>query len=245
VIVSTASSPDQAGALAATAVLEALVAEPRAALGVATGGSPQPLYASLARLVGDEGVDLRSRTAYALDEYIGMPPDHPESYHAVVARDVTGPLRLRPELVHVPNGAAEDPVAAAAAYEEAVRAHGPRVQVIGIGANGHIGFNEPGSARDSVTRVVELTAETRAANSRFFASVDEVPTHAISQGIGTILAASTIVLIAHGATKAEAVAAAITGPETTDVPASFLRSHPDVRVFLDEASASLLPQHTH
>lgn len=238
--VTTASSAEEAGALAAVEVAAALAADPDAVLGVATGSSPGALYRALARDVAAGRLDLARRPAYALDEYVGLASEHPESYRSVVERDVTVPLRLDPARVHVPDGTAVDLDAAAADYERAVRAHERRVQVIGIGANGHIGFNEPGSSWDSRTRVVELAADTRAANSRFFPSLDDVPTHAVTQGISTILTATTIVLVAHGTAKAEAVAAAVHGLEDPALPASALQRHPDVRLFLDTDAAHLL-----
>ncbi|MGZ0068733.1 glucosamine-6-phosphate deaminase [Microbacterium arborescens] len=236
-------SPDPVatGAAAAHAVASAADDHPDLVLGVATGSSPQPLYRSLAILVR-AGLDLSSATAFALDEYVGLAPGHPESYHSVIAREVTAPLHLDPARVHVPDGAAADAGAAAEAYERAIaRAGGVDLQILGIGTNGHIGFNEPGSAADSRTRVVELAAQTIADNSRFFLDPAEpVPTHALTQGVGTILEARRIVLVATGGHKADAVARAVEGPVTAAVPASFLQQHPDVTLFLDGAAASRL-----
>ncbi|MDF2580539.1 MAG: nagB [Microbacterium sp.] len=236
-------SPDPVatGASAAHAVASAADHRPDLVLGVATGSSPQPLYRSLAILVR-AGLDLSSATAFALDEYAGLAPEHPQSYHSVIARDVTAPLRLDPDSVHVPDGAAADADAAAEAYERAItRAGGVDLQILGIGTNGHIGFNEPGSPADSRTRIVDLTARTIADNSRFFPDPAEpVPTRALTQGVGTILAARRIVLVATGEHKAEAVARAVAGPVTAAVPASFLQRHPDVTFFLDETAASRL-----
>lgn len=239
-----ANGEQQVGTLAAAEVASALAKQPAAAIGVATGSSPLSLYRSLANLVRAGRLDMSGRTAFALDEYVGLPPEHPESYHSVIARNVTRPLRLVPENVHVPTGTTQDLAAAARAYEQAVRSFPTRVQIIGIGSNGHIGFNEPGSQRSSQTRVVALSDETRAANSRFFPDLATVPTHAVTQGISTILHASTIVLVAHGATKAAAIAAALEGAESEAVPASLLQSHHDVRVFLDRAAAQRLRNHS-
>lgn len=236
-------SPDPVttGAAAAHAVASAADDRPDLVLGVATGSSPQPLYRSLAILVR-AGLDLSSATAFALDEYVGLAPDHPESYHSVIAREVTAPLHLDPARVHVPEGPAADAGAAAEAYERAIaRAGGVDLQILGIGTNGHIGFNEPGSAADSRTRVVELAPQTIADNSRFFLDPAEpVPTHALTQGVGTILEARRIVLVATGGHKADAIARAVEGPVTAAVPASFLQRHPDVTLFLDDAAASRL-----
>lgn len=240
-------APDAAGAgdIAAGIVTAAIGALPAPVLGVATGSSPQPLYQALAARA-QEGLDLSGASAFALDEYLGLPADHPQSYHAVIAREVTGLLHLDPARVHVPPGDADDPVAAAARYDAAIAAAGGvDLQILGIGANGHIGFNEPGSAPDSRTRVVALAPRTLADNSRFFGGdSDAVPTHALTQGIGTILEAREIVLLARGASKAEAVARAVEGPQTAGLPASFLQRHARVTFVLDAAAASKLSSGT-
>ncbi|MGN8244612.1 glucosamine-6-phosphate deaminase [Cellulomonas soli] len=236
--------PDAAavGAAAAAVVVAALISRPHLVLGVATGSSPGPLYDALAQRVR-EGLDTSGVQAWALDEYVGLPASHPESYHAVVARTVTGPLGLDPASVHVPDGAARDPHASAADYEAALaRTGGVDLQILGIGHNGHLAFNEPGSPAGSRTRVVPLTVRTRQANARFFGGdVDAVPTHAITQGLGTIGAAGHLLLVATGADKAEAVAAALTGEQSAEVPASLVQRHPQVTVLLDAAAARHLP----
>lgn len=224
-----ASSVQDLGMAAADAVLDRLAARANPVLGIATGSSPLPLYEQLA---------LRSRElprlrGFALDEYLGLPPGHPQSYREVVRREVVEPLGLDPDDVQVPNGAAADPERAAADYEELIRAAGGiDVQILGIGGNGHLAFNEPGSALDSRTRVVELTASTREANARFFPSLGDVPAQALTQGLGTIREARSLILLASGSGKADAVAAALTGPVTPRVPASVLQLHPDVTVLL-------------
>ncbi|MBF4993208.1 glucosamine-6-phosphate deaminase [Arthrobacter gandavensis] len=224
-----ASSVQDQGVAAADAVLDRLAVRPDPVLGIATGSSPLPLYAQLAGRAGE----LPRLRCFALDEYLGLPADHPQSYHAVVRREVIEPLGLDPADVKVPDGAAPAPERAAAAYEAAIRAAGGiDVQILGIGNNGHLAFNEPGSALDSRTRVVELTPSTREANARFFASPEDVPTHALTQGLGTIREARSLVLLASGPAKAEAIAAALTGPVTPDIPASVLQLHPDVTVLL-------------
>lgn len=234
-----ASSAQDQGAAAADAVLDRLAACARPVLGIATGSSPLPLYEQLAR----RSRELPRLRAFALDEYLGLPAGHPESYREVVRREVVEPLGLDPAEVHVPDGAASDPQRAAAAYEELIRAAGGvDVQILGIGSNGHLAFNEPGSALDSRTRVVELTHSTREANSRFFPSLGDVPTQALTQGLGTIREARSLVLLASGPEKAEAIAAALTGPVTQEVPASVLQLHPDVTVLLaGGAEAGLAP----
>ncbi|MEB7448254.1 glucosamine-6-phosphate deaminase [Arthrobacter koreensis] len=234
-----ASALDQ-GVAAADAVLERLAARARPVLGIATGSSPLPLYQQLAR----RARELPQLRGFALDEYLGLPTGHPQSYREVVRREVVEPLGLDPARIHVPDGGAPDPEHAAAAYEELIGAAGGiDVQVLGIGGNGHLAFNEPGSALDSRTRVVELTAGTREANARFFPSPGDVPTHALTQGLGTIREARSLVLLASGSQKADAIAAALTGPVTPEMPASLLQLHPDVTVLLTGgAEAGLDPE---
>ena len=224
-----ASSVQDLGMAAADAVLDRLAARANPVLGIATGSSPLPLYEQLAR----RSRELPRLRGFALDEYLGLPPGHPQSYREVVRREVVEPLGLDPADVQVPNGAAADPERAAADYEELIRAAGGiDVQILGIGGNGHLAFNEPGSALDSRTRVVELTASTREANARFFPSLGDVPAQALTQGLGTIREARSLILLASGSGKADAVAAALTGPVTPRVPASVLQLHPDVTVLL-------------
>jgi glucosamine-6-phosphate deaminase len=212
-----------------------------AVLGLATGSSPTGIYAELARRVAAEELDLSAVTAFALDEYVGLPAGHPESYAAVLDRLVVRPLGLRPERVHVPDGRAADLEAAAEEYDRAIAAAGGiDLQLLGIGANGHIGFNEPTSSFASRTRIKTLAPRTRADNARFFASPDEVPTHCLTQGLGTILEAGRLLLVAQGEAKADAVAAAVEGPLAAVCPASALQLHPRATVLVDEAAGSRL-----
>lgn len=215
-------------------------------LGLATGSTPLAAYRALAL----RRLDLSRAWAFALDEYVGLEAHHPESYGEVLRREAVEPLALDPARVSVPGGSSNlsascDDVAldaACAAFETALEAvGGVDVQLLGIGSNGHIAFNEPGSSFDSLTRVTQLTEQTRLDNSRFFGSLDEVPTHAVTQGLGTVFRARRIVLMAFGEHKARAVAAALGGAPTQDVPASVVQLHPDTVVLLDEAAASLLP----
>ncbi len=228
----------------ARAAADLVVAAVRAGstrLGVATGSSPQGTYAELARRVWTGRLSLADCEAYLLDEYVGLPPEHPQTYRRVIRRELVDRTDLDPGHVHGPDGGAGDLAREAARYEEEVTAAAIGVQLLGIGSNGHIGFNEPGSALDSMTRVVELTERTRRDNARFFDTPDEVPRRVLTQGLGTILRAERLVLIALGERKAEALAAALTGPVTPDCPASVLQRHPDVHVLADEAAASGLP----
>lgn len=207
-------------------------------LGVATGSSPSPVYTALA---AGNASPLAGLEVFALDEYVGLPPGDPRSYHAVIDREITKPLGLDPARVHVPDGAAADLVAAARAYEVAIaEAGGVDLQILGIGTDGHIGFNEPSSSLRSRTRVKTLTASTRADNARFFDRPEQVPTHCLTQGLGTILDARRVLLVAQGRHKATAVAASIEGPLTAMCPGSVLQLHPDATIVLDREAASEL-----
>jgi glucosamine-6-phosphate deaminase len=230
------------GSTAADAVLAGLPAtQPR--IGVATGATPLPLYWELARRAAAGTIDLSSATLVALDEYVGLGQRNPRSYAAYVRDVIAGPLQIDPTRVLVPDGLAPDPDRAADAFERTiVELGGVDVQIAGLGANGHLAFNEPGSALDSTTRTVELSAETRHDNARFFADrYTDVPTRAITQGLGTISRARSIVLAVRGANKARALLATLKGPVTSAVPASILQEHPAVTVIADRTAAFLLP----
>ncbi len=225
-----------AGEIAADAIVRVLREKPDAVLGLATGSTPLTTWASLGR----RALDLSRVRAFALDEYVGLEPGHPESYRAVIDREVVEPLGLTPGLVHVP--ADSGPLETAGDdYERAIdSAGGIDLQVLGIGSTGHVAFNEPGSSFASLTRVKTLAEQTRRDNARFFPSLDEVPTHCITQGLGTILRARRLVLLAFGEHKADAVAGAVEGPLTSSLPASVIQLHPRVTVIVDEAAASRL-----
>jgi glucosamine-6-phosphate deaminase len=231
----------EAGRTAASAVAALLRRRPEAVLGLATGSSPLPVYDELARLHAQEGLDFSRARAFALDEYVGLPADHPESYRSVIRRDFAGRVNIDPARVHSPDGAAADLEASCAGYEQAiVDAGGVDLQILGIGTDGHIGFNEPGSSLASRTRIKTLTEQTRRDNARFFSSHDEVPHHVVTQGVGTIMAARHVVLVATGALKAEAVHGLVEGPVTAMCVASVLQFHPHTTVVVDEAAASAL-----
>jgi glucosamine-6-phosphate deaminase len=231
-------SPEAGGVLVARHIAALVRAKPEFTLGVATGSTPLPVYAALADQRA-EGLDLSGVSAFALDEYVGLPREHTESYHSVIQREVTEPLGLDPSRVHVPDGDEATIATAGERYEAEVNAHGGvDLQLLGIGTDGHVGFNEPGSSLASLTRIKTLTARTRADNARFFNTPDEVPTHCITQGIGTILRASHLVLLAFGAGKADAIARAVEGPVTASLPASCVQLHAHVTVVVDEAAAS-------
>jgi glucosamine-6-phosphate deaminase len=235
VILKTAS---EIGGYAGDVILRGVAAGTLRTLGVATGSSPLSIYKSLQHRWSPA---LGELTAFALDEYVGLPPDHPESYSAVIRREVTDRLRLDPARVHVPQGNAPDLAAACRDFEGAIRdAGGIDLQILGIGRNGHIGFNEPTSSLASRTRVKTLMSATRMDNSRFFEDTQQVPRHCVTQGLGTILEAREVLLVAQGPAKAEAVARAVEGPVSSMCPASVLQLHPRATLVIDEAAAQQL-----
>ncbi|MBR6569681.1 MAG: glucosamine-6-phosphate deaminase [Clostridia bacterium] len=231
----------QVGRAAATLITAQLLRKPDSVLGLATGSTPVPTYEELIRLYEAGVVDFSAAVSYNLDEYVGIPVDHPCSYHRFMDDNLFNHVNMRREAIHVPDGLAADLDASAAAYDDAIdAAGGVDLQVLGIGRNGHIGFNEPGDKFIYGCHVVDLTPSTIDANKRFFDSADDVPRQAVSLGIGSIMKARTVLLIATGADKAEAVRAAINGEITPAVQASILRTHPNVIFLLDSAAASLL-----
>lgn len=232
-------NPTVAGALVAEEIVRLITGRPDAVLGLATGSTPVPVYKALHERLA--GTDVSQVRGFALDEYVGIDPGHPESYRSVIAREVVEPLGLNPDNIHVPNGSTDGVEHAGADYETAIAAAGGvDLQILGIGTDGHIGFNEPGSSFASRTRVKTLTQRTREDNARFFDSIDDVPMHCITQGLGTILDARHLVLLAFGEGKAQAVAAALEGPVSAILPASAIQLHEHVSVVIDEAAASQL-----
>jgi glucosamine-6-phosphate deaminase len=230
---------EAAGALVAEEIISLIQSRPDAVLGLATGSTPLPVYQALRSRIS--GVDVSRVRGFALDEYVGIDPAHPESYRSVITREVVEPLGLDPQRIHVPNGAVETIQRAGVDYEAAIaEAGGVDLQILGIGTDGHIGFNEPGSSFASITRVKTLTAQTREDNARFFDSIDDVPMHCITQGLGTILRARHLVLLAFGEGKAQAVADAVEGPLSAILPGSAIQLHPHATVVVDEAAASKL-----
>jgi glucosamine-6-phosphate deaminase len=225
------------GAIVADAVVALIRRKPAAVLGLATGASPLPVYDELVRRHGAGEVSFAAVWGFCLDEYVGLPPDHPEAYRSVIRRVFADRVGLAG--VRAPDGTAADLLAAGAEFEAAIAsAGGTDLQLLGIGADGHIGFNEPGSSLGSRTRLKTLTARTRSDNARFFGPDEEVPRHVLTQGIATILEARHIVLVAAGAAKAAPIAAAVEGPLTAMVPASALQLHPHTTVVIDDAAAA-------
>lgn len=232
---------EAASELAAAHVAAAVSRKPDLVLGLATGSTPLALYRHLADLHGKGRVDFSGCSSFNLDEYVGLGPDHPASYSRFMRDNFFSKVNFRPGSTRIPDGLAADIPAHCLDYERAIAgAGGIDLQILGIGSDGHIGFNEPTSSLASRTRIKTLTDNTRRDNARFFASIDEVPHHVITMGIGTILDARCALLLAFGESKAAAIAATAEGPVTAMVPASALQLHPCAKLLLDEAAASAL-----
>ena len=231
----------EAGGFVADLIAGIVNADPTVNLGLATGRSPLPVYDDLIRRYQQNEVSFGSTSVFLLDEYVGLPREHRASFRSTIRRVFSGHTDLPDQRVFGPQAELRRLQAACHSYEQSIRdAGGIAVQLLGIGSNGHIGFNEPPSSLGSRTRPVRLTAQTREDNARNFGSPEEVPTGALTQGIGTILEAGRLVLIAFGARKARAVAAAVEGPVTEMCPASALQLHADATIVADRAAASLL-----
>ena len=238
---------DAIGALAADAITDLLKSRPDAVLGLATGSSPLAIYDELARRCAAGEVSFSEARGFTLDEYVGLAADHPQSYRNVIETELVGRLDFSAGAVQGPDGLADDIPAACAAYEAAITAAGGiDLQILGIGTDGHIGFNEPGSSLASRTRIKTLTRQTRLDNARFFdGNLDAVPTHCLTQGLATIMSARHLVLVATGHGKAEAVHHLVEGPVSAMWPATILQHHPHTTVLLDDAAAGRLQLATH
>jgi glucosamine-6-phosphate deaminase len=229
---------ESASRLAAEMIAQTMRSKPRAVLGLATGSTPLGAYRELVRMHREDGLDFSQTVTFNLDEYVGIPTTHEQSYRRFMDDNLFSHVNIRRENTHVPDGLADDVAAACDAYEAAIAEHGGiDLQLLGIGSNGHIAFNEPGSSLASRTRVKTLSRKTREDNARFFKSIDEVPRHAVTMGIGTVLDARRIILVAAGAGKAAAVAAAAEGPVTAMCPASILQAHRFVTFIVDRDAA--------
>lgn len=217
---------------------EIVVNKPTAVLGLATGSTPIGMYERMIKDHKDNNTSYKDCQSFNLDEYVGLPRNHKESYYTFMHTNLFHGIDIKEENVHLPYGDTKEDCAA---YEKAMEHVHVDVQVLGIGANGHIGFNEPGTSFDEETHIVTLTEKTRQDNARFFdGDINQVPTHAITMGIATIMKAGKILLIATGENKADAVYAMLKKEPNTECPASVLQNHKDVVVILDEAAASKL-----
>lgn len=235
---------DELSQEAARIVASAVRKKLRLTLGLAAGSTMVGMYRGLVQMHREEGLDFSKVIAFNLDEYIGLAPDHPQSFHYFMEKNFFAYVNFARENIHIPDGIVRGSYEDyCSAYEESIlKAGGIDLQVLGIGRDGHIGFNEPASSLGSRTRPKTLSAETLEDNRRFFASGEEVPVCAITMGIGTILESRRVVLLASGAAKAKAVAKAIEGPITASVTASALQLHPDVTFIVDEEAAADLAQ---
>lgn len=228
--------------LAADAIEALLRRKPDAVLGLATGSSPLAVYDELARRHAEQGLGFARARGFMLDEYVGLPPEHPERYRNVIEREVASRVGWPAAQVQGPDGLAEDLEGACVAYEAAIRAAGGvDLQLLGVGTDGHVAFNEPGSSLASRTRIKTLTRQTREDNARFFdGDVEAVPHHCLTQGLGTIMEARHLVLLATGQGKAEAVHRVVEGAVSAMWPGSVLQLHPHVTVLVDDAAAGRL-----
>lgn len=231
----------QASWLAARLIRKLILEKARPVLGLATGNTPLQLYKYLIKMHREEGLDFSRVVTFNLDEYVGLSPDHPASFHNFMWTNLFSHINIKPENVHIPDGLAPDIPAYCEKYEQEIKAAGGiDIQILGLGTNGHIGFNEPSSSLNSRTRIKTLTDQTRKNNAAFFGGEENVPFHAITIGIGTILEARMCLLMAFGKRKARAIARAVEGPVTAMVPASALQLHPRAIVLLDREAASEL-----
>ncbi len=232
---------EEASAAAARVVAETLNEKPNAVLGLATGSTPLGLYRELIRMHKEEGLDFSHVTTFNLDEYVGLSHDHPQSYYYFMWENLFKHINIPPENIHVPSGTANNYKAFCQWYEDRIEeCGGIDLQVLGIGSDGHIAFNEPSSSLSSRTRLKTLTRQTIDDSARFFDRREDVPIYSITMGVGTIMEAERLLLLANGSGKADAVAAAIEGPVTSMITASALQLHPDSLFFLDEEAAGKL-----
>ena len=232
---------EEASIEAAKVMLEVVKNNPTANLGLATGSTPIRMYELMIEDHKKNGTSYKDIKSFNLDEYFGLEATHPQSYHYFMNKHLFSGIDINPENVHVPNGAGDIQVSCDD-YNKLLAENPIDIQLLGIGSNGHIGFNEPGTSFDSVTHMIELKESTRQDNARLFfdGKIDEVPTHAITMGISNILQAKKVLLVACGENKAQPIKVLVEGEKTTGVPASALQDHNDVVVIVDKAAASLL-----
>ncbi|MGN7360045.1 glucosamine-6-phosphate deaminase [Paenibacillus sp. SAF-054] len=225
----------------ASLIASLLHTKPRSVLGLATGSSPIGIYQRLIEMNQQGLVSFAKASSYNLDEYVGLPEGHPESYRYFMNDKLFNHIDIKMENTHVPDGNAADLEAECQKYDAMLEENGPvDLQILGLGHNGHIGFNEPDEGLVGGTHLVELQEKTRTANARFFPSLDDVPTQAVTMGVGSILKAKQILLLVRGEDKAEIVKRALKGPITSQCPASLLQCHPNVVVLLDQGAGRLL-----
>jgi len=231
-----ASNYEDMSRKAAIAIAQQVIKKPTSVMGFATGSTPLRTYEILIEFHRQGIVDFSSINTFNLDEYVGLPSDHPQSYSFFMFKNLFRQIQLDPSRIHIPSGTASDLLQECAVYEEAIQSLGGiDFQLLGLGPNGHIGFNEPGTHLNSVTHVVSLSQETIKANSRFFSSLEEVPKRAITMGIKSIMNTRKIILLVSGEKKAEIVHRTLSGPINEEVPASVLQLHPNTTVIIDQS----------
>ncbi|MFZ5516048.1 MAG: glucosamine-6-phosphate deaminase [Candidatus Zhuqueibacterota bacterium] len=232
---------DEMSTEGAKQVAEMIRRKPNCVLGFATGSTPLGVYKELIRMYKEEGLDFSKVTTFNLDEYVGLPPEHDQSYHYFMWENLFKHINVDPRYVHIPQGMTNDVNGFCDWYEERINAFGGiDLQILGIGANGHIAFNEPGSSLGSRTRIKTLDKLTKRDNARFFVNQEEVPKYAITMGVGTIMDAKSLLLLASGPSKADAIKATVEGPITALYPATIVQMHRKATIICDEDSAATL-----
>ncbi len=232
---------DEMSEEAAKMVADLIRRKPNCVLGFSTGSTPLGLYKELIRMHKEEGLDFSKVTTFNLDEYVGVPPEHPQSYAYFMWENLFKHINVDPRYVHIPHGMAQDIEEFCEWYEERIKhAGGIDLQILGIGANGHIAFNEPGSSLGSRTRIKTLDELTKRDNLRFFTNPEEVPKYAITMGVGTIMDSKALLLLANGKNKADAIKATVEGPITALYPATIVQMHRKAFIICDEEAASEL-----
>lgn len=226
--------------VSADIMLDVVKNNPSCTLGLATGSSPIGLYQNLIKAYENKEVSFKDVKSYNLDEYCELPKSHPESYYSFMHRNLFDHIDIKEENTHLPSSEGSDLQANCAAYNKLLNSTTVDIQLLGIGANGHIGFNEPGTPFGNETSIIKLTQKTRDDNKRFFNSIDEVPKYAITMGIKNIMNAKQVLLVASGKNKAEAIKRLVSGEVTEDLPASALNNHPCCTIVVDEEAASLI-----
>ncbi|MBQ8178416.1 MAG: glucosamine-6-phosphate deaminase [Clostridia bacterium] len=241
IVLKHAKTYEEMSKIAYSFVKEVVTTSPNATLGLATGSTPIGLYKEMIKDYQAGVVSYKNMLSINLDEYVGLPVEHPESYRSFMNNNLFNHIDIDKANTNVPNGLAEDIEKACKDYSAFIASHPIDIQILGIGGNGHIAFNEPGTPFDAITHLVELKEKTRQDNARFFdGDINKVPTHAVTMGLKDIMSAKQIILLASGAGKAEAVRDMVYGKMSPECPASILQSHPNVIVIVDEAAGYYL-----
>lgn len=235
-------TPQAIGRYVGDLLVKQIKEKPHSNLGLATGSTMLPVYAAFIQQAKQQNLDLSAITTFNLDEYLGLAPEHDQSYHYFMQENLFRHINLAAEQTHLPNGQAENMTKECREYSEHLQDAKLDVQLLGIGTNGHIGFNEPYTSFDSLTHVVELTANTIKDNSRFFTDINDMPTKAVTMGLADIMSAREVILVATGKHKAEIMAQLFHSPVTEAMPASVLKQHANVLILMDEEAASLIPE---